>query len=232
MPSGHAQAATVWLYVSSYLKSKWFWAIAIIITVMVGLSRVYLGVHFSSQVVAGWFIGMLMVFLFLRFESRILTWFMNRKLINQLLFISGISLLFLLFTWFFVFILRNWEMPAEWIRNAADDLSGKDETIITSVGMASAAGNVGGFMGAAMGALLSHRNGGFEPSGTWWKRILRSITGLLLFFALYRVIQFISPEETQEIIYSIWRFCGFFVISISAIFLIPILFKRINLLSR
>jgi len=45
-------------------------------------------------------------------------------------------------------------------------------------------------------------------------------------------INWIAPEETQNMLYSLWRFGGFFVISISAIYLMPLLFKRINLLSR
>ena len=232
MPSGHAQGSTVWLYVSSLLKRKWFWMMAIIVTMMIGLSRVYLGVHFSSQVVAGWLIGIMMLILFIRCESGFLKWFMDRKLNVQLLFIAGISFLFLLLGWIFVFILREWEIPLEWIRNSADDLAGKDESIKSSIGLAATAGNIGGFMGAAIGALLSHRNGGFDPGGMWWKRLLRTLLGLLLFFALYTAINWIAPEETQLALYSLWRFGGFFVISISAIYLMPLLFKRINLLSR
>ena len=232
MPSGHAQAATVWLYMSSLLKRRWFWVMAITITLMVGLSRVYLGVHFSSQVVTGWLIGIMMVILFIRYESWFLTWFLSRKLNIQLLFITGISFLFLLLAWVFVFVLREWEIPLEWIRNSADDLAGKDESIISSIGLAATAGNTGGFMGAAIGAVLSHRNGGFDPGGMWWKRLVRSVIGLLLFFALYTSINWIAPEETQVALYAIWRFGAFFVISFSAIFLIPVLFLRINLVSR
>ena len=120
----------------------------------------------------------------------------------------------------------------EWITNASDDLAGTEESIGLSVGLAAAAGNIGGFWGAALGALLSHKKGGFDSGGLWWKRVLRSIAGLLLFAALYGTINLISPEESSKPLYSIWRFCGFFVISFSAIFLIPILFIRVKLLSR
>lgn len=232
MPSGHAQAATVWLYMGSLLKRRWFWVMAITITLLVGLSRVYLGVHFSSQVVTGWLVGIIIFILFIRFESSVLAWFLNRKLKSQLFIITGLSLLFLLLAWFFVFILKGWEMPAEWIRNSVDDLAVKDETILSSIGLAPAAGNIGGFMGAAIGALFLHRNGGFDPRGIWWKRLLRTLIGLLLFFALYSAINWIAPEETQEALYVIWRFSGFFVISVSAIYLVPLLFIRIKLLSR
>ena len=231
LPSGHAQASTVWLYASSFLKRGWVWAIIITIVLMVGLSRVYLGVHFSSQVLAGWIIGILITIFFIRLETSVLTWFLSRKFQNQLLVISGITILFIFLGGIFVFLLRNWEVPAEWIRNAADDLDGTDEMIRYSIGMGSVAGNTGGFMGAAMGGLLLHRKGGFDPGGIGWKRVLRSVAGLLLFFIIYEIIMLTSPEQTNVVLYPVWRFGGFFVISISAIWLIPLILMRVNLLT-
>ena len=232
MPSGHAQASTAWLYAGSCLKRGWLWAIAITVVLMIGLSRVYLGVHFTSQVLIGWVIGILVVIFFSRFESKIVTWFLRKKFINQLLWIAGISTLFLILGGVFVFILQDWEVPADWIRNSADDLAGRDETILSSIGMASVAGNTGGFMGVALGALLSHRNGGFNSRGTGWKRLLRSVTGLIIFFALYGIVMLTSPDQTKEALYSIWKFSGFFAISFSTIFLVPLLFMRMNLLTQ
>ena len=230
MPSGHAQAATVWLYAGSLLRRRWFWAISITLVLMVGMSRVYLGLHFCSQMLAGWAIGIIMLILFIRFESNFLSWFLNRKFKWQLLIISGISTLLLILGGIFVFILRDWEMPAEWIFNAMDDLAGVDETILFSIGFGYVAGYTGSFLGVGLGALLNHRRGGFEVRGLWWKRILRSAAGLAVFLALYGIFMVTAPDQAREALYSIWRFSGFFVISFSAIFLVPLLLMRINLL--
>ncbi|TFH21703.1 MAG: phosphatase PAP2 family protein [Bacteroidia bacterium] len=154
MPSGHAQASTVWLYAGSCLKRRWFWVIAIAVVLMIGLSRIYLGVHFSSQVLLGWVIGILVLILFYRYESKVLSWFLGQKFSSQLILISGISILILIIGGVFVIILKDWEMPSEWIRNASDDLASRNESILISVGMASVAGNSGGFFGVALGALL------------------------------------------------------------------------------
>jgi len=65
-PSGHATlSAVTFLTLGGLLARanlKWrlriyFLAVAIILTVLVGLSRVYLGVHYPSDVLAGWCIG-------------------------------------------------------------------------------------------------------------------------------------------------------------------------------
>ena len=231
MPSGHAQASTVWLYAGACLRRGWFWALAIIIVLMVGISRVYLGVHFSSQVLAGWLMGIVVLVIFFRLESKLLTWFLKRKFSTQLILLFSISSLILILGAVFVILLRNWEMPFDWIRNSADDLAGRDETILTSVGLSAVAGNAGGFLGVTLGALFSHRSGGFNERGTGGIRLLRSIAGLLIFIALYGIIQFISPDQTKAVLYSIWRFSGFFALSFSAIFLAPLLFMRMNLVT-
>lgn len=65
-PSGHSMlSAAVWLTLGVMLsrleKSRWlkayFISIAIGISVLTGLSRVYLGVHWPSDVLAGWMAG-------------------------------------------------------------------------------------------------------------------------------------------------------------------------------
>lgn len=231
MPSGHAQAATLWLYISSFLRCNWCWAVAIFTTVMVGLSRVYLGVHFFSQVLAGWFIGIILAILFIRYETNLISWLMGLKLRNQLLFITGLSFLFIVAGGIIAFFLRDWVMPLEWIRNASDDLAGKDEVIFSSISMAPLAGNTGGFMGAAMGAVLLHQKGGFDTRGKWWQRLVRIVTGLLLVFMIFWTFNTFSPAEHRDGLNAIWRFSGFFVITFSTIFLIPLLFMRLNLLS-
>jgi membrane-associated phospholipid phosphatase len=231
MPSGHAQASTVWLYAASLLKKGWFWALAIGVVFLIGLSRVYLGVHFSSQVLLGWLIGSVMVILFFRFENKVLTWFLNKNLVRQLLWISGISALILIIGGVFVAINQPWEMPAHWISNSSAYFTKGNETILYSKGMDAIAGNAGAFMGTALGALLSHRQGGFDTGGRVWKRILRSVAGLLIFFVLYGLLMFITPDQSKVVLYTAWKFSGFFMISFSALFLIPLLFIRTRLIS-
>lgn len=58
LPSGHAQsAAVVWGSVAGWIRRGWLKATAIVVAAFVGISRVYLGVHFPTDVAAGWGIG-------------------------------------------------------------------------------------------------------------------------------------------------------------------------------
>jgi len=61
-PSGHAQtAATGWFYLASQVGRASLWIFAIVVVLLVGLSRVYLGVHYPQDVVAGTAIGLALV---------------------------------------------------------------------------------------------------------------------------------------------------------------------------
>jgi len=232
MPSGHAQAATAWIYAASLLKRGWFRITAIIMVVLVGFSRIYLGVHFTGQVLAGWMIGILVAVLFIRFESGVIRKLLSLNTGKQIVLVFSISMVLILLGAVFAFLLDKWEFPAEWIRNAADDLPDKDVTILSSIGLHAVAGYTGGFMGVCMGAILSHSQGGFDVRGSWWNRVLRCLIGLGVISLLYAAFNLIDVDKTQELLYSIWEFSRFFCISISVIFLVPSLLIRLNLLSK
>lgn len=53
-PSGHAQGATTfWGYLTTVVPASWFKAVAILVILAVSFSRVFLGVHYLSDVLAG-----------------------------------------------------------------------------------------------------------------------------------------------------------------------------------
>lgn len=71
LPSGHSQnSIIVYGYLAAYARRPWAWVAAALIAFLVGLSRVYLGVHFPSDVLAGWSLGVALLVLYLPLESR------------------------------------------------------------------------------------------------------------------------------------------------------------------
>ena len=75
-PSGHATSSMVFfltlaLVLGAGRRGHRFWvAAAILLSLLIGISRVMLGVHWPSDVIGGWAFGMLWVLLTLRLAQR------------------------------------------------------------------------------------------------------------------------------------------------------------------
>jgi membrane-associated phospholipid phosphatase len=65
LPSGHTQqAVVVWGFVAQYCRRPWVWCIAAFLMVAIPLSRVYLGVHFPTDLLGGYLIGGTLLWLY------------------------------------------------------------------------------------------------------------------------------------------------------------------------
>ncbi len=91
LPSGHAQGTLVfWGAAAPLFKRYWGLALAIVLPLAVGFSRVYLGVHFPTDVFVGWALGGLLLAADHGFGDRI-----ERALsrVNLRLKVAGVALL-------------------------------------------------------------------------------------------------------------------------------------------
>ncbi len=97
VPSGHAQnAVVVWGTLADRIKSRAAWIIAIIIMFMIGISRIYLAMHFPHDVILGWLFGAIMLWILLRFEKPVVDWIRKFEVGIQLLYVFLFSLFLIL----------------------------------------------------------------------------------------------------------------------------------------
>jgi len=125
IPSGHAQnSAAMWGMLAASLKRNWVWVITLLLILIIGLSRLYLAVHFPTDVILGWLIGFLLVWLFLRFERPFLEWLNSLNLVTRLVVVFAISLGFIGLGMLARWLLADWQLPAVWIENFARNFPG------------------------------------------------------------------------------------------------------------
>jgi membrane-associated phospholipid phosphatase len=75
LPSGHAQMSLVFWAVALgfWLRKRPAWAGTVLITLLIGFTRLYLGLHFPTDLLGGWFLGGVILTLYFLLEGRIET---------------------------------------------------------------------------------------------------------------------------------------------------------------
>lgn len=96
-PSGHTQSAVViWGYLACQFRKTWFRVVGGSLIVLIPLSRVYLGVHFPTDLLGGYLLGGALLVLYLRFQPVVEAWLAFRKIGIQLVAALALPSLILL----------------------------------------------------------------------------------------------------------------------------------------
>jgi membrane-associated phospholipid phosphatase len=93
LPSGHTQnAVVVWGYIAAQVRNKKAWILAAFLMVAIPLSRLYLGVHFPTDLLGGYFIGAVLLILYVRIAPKVESWLAQRTLRWQLSLAIGVPI--------------------------------------------------------------------------------------------------------------------------------------------
>jgi membrane-associated phospholipid phosphatase len=199
-PSGHSQTAVaVWGLIAATIRKPWAWIAAVILMFGIGLSRMALGVHFYLDVVTGWLMGAVLLWLFLRFEKPAADW-MNKKSVRvQVGILFAISLGILIVGQLIQVLIGNWEVPAMWVQNANSALP---ENPIQPFSMSGIVSNAAVFFGLVSGAILMKTRGGFEIKAKFWKLIFRYIIGLIGVVVIWGGLDAVFPDGHDFVAYA------------------------------
>jgi membrane-associated phospholipid phosphatase len=201
LPSGHSQIAVgVWGMLAASLRKWWAWLIAILIILLIGISRLYLGVHFPHDILLGWLIGVLLLWLVLRFwdpvTSRIKAMQLNQQILAA--FVSSLVLILISLTPYLWLKLTNWQPPQSWAAYASEAVS--------LGGGITMGGTLFGFLA---GLAWFNTQGGFSTEGSIWARILRFVlgaVGILIFYVGLDVLFGLIAPDTEAMLPQILRY--------------------------
>jgi membrane-associated phospholipid phosphatase len=227
MPSGHAQnSAAVLGLLAATLKRRWVWVLSLLLIFLIGISRMYLAVHFPQDVILGWLIGFLLVWIFLRVEKPVAAWFSNQFLPIAVFVLFVISISMLFFGLLIRSISSDWQLPVAWLENARVAFPGEDP--INPFRFSGLLRTSGVFFGLSAGALWLSTRGGFNAKGSWGRRILRYLVGVVGVAILWFGLGSLLPEDAGTISY-VLSYLLYSVIGLWISALAPLIFLRINL---
>ena len=220
-PSGHSQnASSIWGLLAASTQKNWVRWSALAAIVLIGLSRIVLGVHFTHDVLIGWLVGFLLLLVFLNFENRVINWFKNNTIGIQILVLVVVTGLLILPAILLVPPFNPPAVPPSWIEGAGE--------IITPYSYDDLLTTAGSFLGLGLGVILLYKTGMFRQQGKTWKLILRYLVGIIGILALYLGLGSIFPDDISLFSYLL-RFLRYFLIGLWIAFGAPRLFIWLKL---
>jgi len=224
LPSGHSQiSASVWGMLAIMARRLWFWLLAIALIVLIGVSRMYLGVHFPSDVLAGWVIGAALLFGFVALAERVGAWFSRRSFGSQALVAFVASLALIMPAWLVVTAQGDRQLPEAWIQLAA-----RDGEPLNPRSLDTAVSTAGTWFGFVAGLALLHRWGSFSAAGSPGRRIARFALGIVVLLLIWFALGQIFPRQDDLLSY-VLRYARYALIGAWVAIGAPLFFQRIGL---
>jgi membrane-associated phospholipid phosphatase len=224
-PSGHAQmAASVWgLLGLSTRKVKWIIASTILILV-IAISRLYLGVHFLSDVIGGLVLGVLLLAAIWLLDRPVRRWVEQTSPLIVFMVSAVIGLLFLTISYFSFASIMPWKMPVEWITDYSATINPATmKDIVESVGIW-----LGFIGGVCWLRSLSGKLGQFSTNGIRTQKIWRFLIGIAGILFLYGSIGLLVPH-TESLFEMIIRFIRSGLVGFWITGLAPVVFIKTGL---
>jgi len=203
LPSGHAQnSMTLWGWLGIKIKIWWIGALSAALIVLIGLSRIYIGVHWLGDVLLGWAVGLLLLIMLWRLEQP------ARSILSK----YNLNMLYFGFVVFGLVAMILTELLSP----------------VTIVGLEDNFGANGGLIiGLGIGLALEGRYVNFEVAPKYREKrraALRVIIGLILVFTIMLGLSPILPTDIYWL-----RATRYTLVAIVAAFVWPFLFKKLGL---
>lgn len=228
LPSGHAQNAVVmWGMLAAQIARWWGWILCIGLMALVGLSRVYIGVHFPTDVLMGWLIGALILVLYLRYEEQVVTWFRHYSAWTQVGFLFAMSLAVIAAGALLAGGIRaSWAMPAAWEENAL----AAGGIPLDGVSLQDTVTSIAATCGMAAGAVWLHAQGNFDAGGPIKHRVFRYVIGVLGVAVFYLGLDaiFAMLAEDESVLGLVLRYVRYGLVGFWMIGLGPMVFLRLG----
>lgn len=220
LPSGHVQNATaVYFMLALALKRTWVWLLAALFIFLMAVSRVYLGVHFVQDVFFGFWIGLLVLVVYLILRNRFVTGFNKRILGQRLMGVVALPLILAIAYIAVRLILGAPDMSVPWAAYIpAAELNGYEDIV----------SGIAGLLGFGIGVILESSRIRFRTEGPVWQRIVRYAIGATVAIAIWAGLRAAFPYELVWIALP-FRFFRYLLLLLWVTYIAPWVFVKLRL---
>ncbi|MBN2502198.1 MAG: phosphatase PAP2 family protein, partial [Anaerolineales bacterium] len=228
-PSGHSQTPlSLFGLIAFTVKKRWFWVLTGVVIFFVGISRMVLGVHFHLDVLMGWTLGILGIWLFVRVEDGVKDWYQKFNPWGQVGVALAASFGLILVGVLTLAVFGGFHIPAEWEQNALlafpdAEFNPFDITVIITPAAT--------LFGLLAGLSWLGAQGGFNVAGVPWKLLLRILVGVVGVVVLWQGLGAVFPRNPDLLSYSL-RYLRYGLVGFWISGWAPWLFVRLGLAER
>lgn len=220
LPSGHTLlGTTTYFFLAGWVRRSWAWILAILLAILMSLSRIYLGVHFVHDTVASFLVAILLLITYFVWQRTLAARFNKRILGFRLMVAIAIPLIFLLVYVLILFLIGRPDTSVPW----AEFIPAAELSAIE--GMTT---GVSTLLGVGIGLIFEGSRIRFLVAGPAWKRALRYIIGLVVMLAIWAGLRSVFPTDPLWLALP-FRALRYLLLALWVTYYAPLLFVRLRL---
>ncbi len=228
LPSGHTQiAVTLVFFLAGLSRRPIAWFFAILYALLMGMSRIYLGVHFVQDILAGAILGSVIVAGYWAWEQTYAAR-LRERIFGQRLFIAALFPLGL----FLVYVVVMQRLGKA---DYTDAVVWSFLTDAENTGQDSVVRSLAALFGVGVGFLFEMNRVWFDVQGGISGRIIRWLIGLIFALAIWLglevVFEAIAPPDIRGITLTL-RFVHYMLLGLWIAYFAPQLFVATGLAKR
>jgi membrane-associated phospholipid phosphatase len=220
LPSGHAQMTIIiYALIAFWVRRPAVWLLAVLFILLMGLSRIYLGVHFVHDVFIGYALGFLILLAYPIWMRYFRIRFLNRILGQRLLAVILVPVLLVALYVGMILLIGEPDLEVAWAAYVpAAELTAYEEWSRA----------LGLLAGLGIGFILEASRVYFVVAGSWPKRLLRYLLGMATLLALWLGLGALFPDDPLWLAIPL-RILRYLITGLWVAYYAPWLFVRLNL---
>lgn len=220
IPSGHTQfTTTIYLFIATWVRRRWVWFLAILMVILMPLSRIYLGSHFVQDVVAGFLLGLLVLIGYLIWQRRYMAKFEKRIMGQRLLTAVAIPVALTAVYLIIRLIIGEPNTNVAWASYIPVAELESLEGMVTAVATV---------LGAGIGLVLERSRIRFLVDGPIWQRAARYLVGIAVAGAIWAGLGQLFPDDPLWLALPL-RLLRYALLTLWVTYYAPWLFVKIKL---